>query len=67
MTGLNADTDHILEMACLITDSQLNVVAEVCLPLAREWIPLQGNCNKNVLASLDSSGLFGEQILYFLV
>ena len=29
MTGLTADTDHILEMACLITDSQLNVVAEV--------------------------------------
>ena len=29
MTGLDADSDHILEMACLITDSQLNIIAEV--------------------------------------
>ena len=29
MTGLDADTDHILEMACLITDSELNLIAEV--------------------------------------
>lgn len=28
MTGLNADTDHILEMACLITDAELNLIAE---------------------------------------
>ena len=29
MTGLNVDKDHILEMACLITDGDLNLVAEV--------------------------------------
>jgi len=28
MTGLNARTDHIMEMACLITDGQLNIIAE---------------------------------------
>ncbi len=28
MSGLNIDTDHILEMACLITDQNLNIVAE---------------------------------------
>ena len=29
MTGLDVDKCHILEMACLVTDSDLNVVAEV--------------------------------------
>jgi oligoribonuclease len=28
MTGLNPDADRIIEMACIITDSALNVVAE---------------------------------------
>ena len=28
MSGLNIDKDHILEMACLITDKHLNIVAE---------------------------------------
>lgn len=28
MTGLDVDTDHILEMACLVTDGDLTVVAE---------------------------------------
>lgn len=28
MTGLDLDTCHIIEMACLITDQELNVVAE---------------------------------------
>lgn len=28
MSGLNIDEDHILEMACLITDKDLNIVAE---------------------------------------
>lgn len=28
MTGLNIDTDHIIEMACLVTDKDLNIVAE---------------------------------------
>eukprot|EP01101_Sappina_pedata_P011769 TRINITY_DN7961_c0_g1_i1.p1 TRINITY_DN7961_c0_g1~~TRINITY_DN7961_c0_g1_i1.p1 ORF type:complete len:214 (+),score=74.02 TRINITY_DN7961_c0_g1_i1:96-644(+) len=28
MTGLNLDKDQIIEMACIITDGQLNVVAE---------------------------------------
>jgi len=29
MTGLDIDTCHLLEVACLITDDQLNIVAEV--------------------------------------
>lgn len=28
MTGLNIDEDKIMEVACLITDSNLNIVAE---------------------------------------
>merc|ERR1712004_804658 len=28
MTGLDIDNDHIIEMACLITDGKLNMVAE---------------------------------------
>ncbi len=28
MTGLNIDTDHIIEMACLVTEEDLNIVAE---------------------------------------
>ena len=28
MTGLNIDTDHIIEMACLIMDGQLNIIAK---------------------------------------
>lgn len=27
MTGLEVDKDHILEVACLVTDSKLNVIA----------------------------------------
>lgn len=29
MTGLDIDKDQIIEMACLITDSDLNILAEV--------------------------------------
>lgn len=28
MTGLNVETDHILEIACLVTDAQLNLIAK---------------------------------------
>ncbi|KAJ8304069.1 hypothetical protein KUTeg_017652 [Tegillarca granosa] len=28
MSGLDIDKEHILEMACLVTDDQLNVIAE---------------------------------------
>lgn len=28
MTGLDPDKDHVLEVACLVTDSQLNIIAE---------------------------------------
>ena len=31
MTGLDVDKCHILEIACLVTDSELNVLAEVGL------------------------------------
>ena len=29
MTGLDVNNDHILEMACVITDANLNTVVEV--------------------------------------
>lgn len=29
MTGLDIEKDQIIEMACIITDSDLNIVAEV--------------------------------------
>lgn len=29
MTGLDIDKDEIIEMACIITDSDLNIIAEV--------------------------------------
>jgi oligoribonuclease (3'-5' exoribonuclease) len=29
MTGLDVETCHLLEVACTITDDQLNIVAEV--------------------------------------
>ena len=29
MTGLDIEKDKIIEMACIITDSELNVLAEV--------------------------------------
>ena len=32
MSGLNIDEDHILEVACIITDGQLNVIANVSHP-----------------------------------
>lgn len=28
MTGLDPEKDHVLEVACLVTDGQLNVIAE---------------------------------------
>ena len=38
MTGLDIEKDQIIEMACLITDSELNVLAEVIL--AATQIPI---------------------------
>ena len=29
MTGLNKEVDHLLEIACLVTDANLQIVAEV--------------------------------------
>lgn len=34
MTGLDIEKDRIIEMACLITDSDLNILAEVGTRLA---------------------------------
>ena len=33
MSGLDIEKEHILEMACLITDEDLNIIAEVQLQL----------------------------------
>ena len=29
MSGLDIEKEHILEMACLVTDADLNIIAEV--------------------------------------
>lgn len=29
MTGLDIDKDQIIEMACIVTDAELNILAEV--------------------------------------
>lgn len=31
MTGLDIEKEHIIEMACLVTDTELNVIAEVII------------------------------------
>lgn len=31
MTGLDIEKDQIIEMACLVTDAELNILAEVIL------------------------------------
>lgn len=28
MTGLDVDKDHILEIACIVTDKKLNIISE---------------------------------------
>ena len=33
MTGLDKDVDHLLEIACLITDADLKIVAEVSISM----------------------------------
>jgi uncharacterized protein YprB with RNaseH-like and TPR domain len=40
MTGLDENRDHILEIACVITDKQLNIVAEVCVCIIRGETPI---------------------------
>ena len=50
MTGLDIDKDHLLEIACLITDGELNVVAEVRRRYALVWYTIvksyKGNFTK---------------------
>jgi oligoribonuclease len=53
MTGLNPDTDYIIEIATVITDAKLNIIAEgpviaiqtdnACLSGMDEWNTLQHN------------------------
>jgi len=46
MSGLNPDTDHVLEIAVVVTDSQLEVLAEGPVLAVRQ--------SERVLASMDS-------------
>ena len=50
LAGLDVTKDHILEMACIITDENLNIVAEV-------HIKLNNTCTEVVM---DSS--LGQQV-----
>ena len=37
MTGLDPEKHHIIEIACLVTDHDLNIVAEDVLSLMNDW------------------------------
>lgn len=60
MTGLDIENDHIMEIACLVTDAQLNVVAtgpdivinlpEVTLNKMNNWCKVQHGEVKYILS-----------------
>nr|BET44387.1 MAG: oligoribonuclease [Candidatus Aschnera chinzeii] len=36
MTGLNPEHDRIIEIACIVTDSDLNILSEISLPIYQD-------------------------------
>ena len=38
MTGLDVKKEHIIEMACLVTDQDLNIIAEVLSIFCSPWL-----------------------------
>ena len=53
MTGLDIEKDKIIEMACIITDSELNVLAEVMLKQTYAYIYIYYFFNLKEIVSMD--------------
>ena len=53
MTGLDIEKDKIIEMACIITDSELNVLAEVMLKQTHAYIYIYYFFNLKEIVSMD--------------
>ncbi len=51
MTGLDVEKEHIIEMACLITDKDLNIVAEVKIFTCTSILWILGRADSNSRAA----------------
>ena len=60
MSGLNSDSDHILEVAMVITDSQLNVVAEAPVLVVSQLDSVLENMDKWNKSTHTKSGLIDK-------
>lgn len=60
MTGLNPDTDRIIEIALVVTDSQLNVVAEAPVLVVSQSIALLDGMDKWNQSTHTKSGLIDK-------
>ncbi len=60
MSGLNSDSDHILEVAMVITDSQLNVVAEAPVLVVSQLDSVLENMDKWNKSTHKKSGLIDK-------
>ncbi len=60
MSGLNSDSDHILEVAMVITDSQLNLVAEAPVLVVSQLDSVLENMDKWNKSTHTKSGLIDK-------
>lgn len=60
MTGLNPDTDRIIEIALVVTDSQMNVVAEAPVLVVSQSIALLDGMDKWNQSTHAKSGLIDK-------
>ncbi len=60
MSGLNSDSDHILEVAMVITDPQLNVVAEAPVLVVSQLDSVLENMDKWNKSTHTKSGLIDK-------
>lgn len=60
MSGLNSDSDHILEIAMVITDPQLNVVAEAPVLVVSQLDSVLENMDKWNKSTHTKSGLIDK-------
>jgi len=70
MTGLDIEKDRIIEMACIVTDSDLNIIAEVGDSLLLvKYAERPGPCSvsdTNMMFCI-SRLIFGFEVIYILV
>lgn len=60
MTGLNPDTDRIIEIALVITDSQLNIVAEAPVLVISQPVSILDGMDKWNQSTHTKSGLIDK-------